>query len=206
MLAEFTVDLGPQSPALELPWAAADAQFVDLRAEPERVAELPEMLVFPSLREFLLAVNARQSPLASAKCDAWSTAELAEEELSFGAPLKFVCYVDLVFVDAVQRASLEQHQAFAQRVCELLARAPELPCALELVLRRCYFHQLQDEAASARTGADAPPAGKSDDGFCLTLYCTGYGEEEDQARQRCAIALQLVQNAIAQVWARKPAS
>jgi len=40
----------------------------------------------------------------------------------------------------------------------------------------------------------------------LTLYCTGYGEEEDLARQRCAIALQLVQNAFAQVWARNAAS
>src|SRR5437899_3487367 len=145
MLAEFIVDLGPDSPALELPWATAEAQFIDLRAEPERVAELPEMLVFPSLREFLLAVNARQSPLASAKCDAWSSTELAEEELSFGAPLKFVCYADLVFVEAAQQSSMEQHQVFAHRVCELLARAPELPCAVELVLRRCYFHRLGNE-------------------------------------------------------------
>src|SRR5438132_1363157 len=103
MLAEFTVDLGPDSPALEMPWVADEPAdgvdqsgspgFVDLRAAPERLAEIPEARAYPPLGEFLLALNAPASPLATAKCDGWTTRDIAEEERGFGAPLKFVTYV-----------------------------------------------------------------------------------------------------------------
>lgn len=195
MLAEFTVEMGGEAPALELPWVSADGtrQFIDLRAEPQRLPEIEEVRAYPPLREFLLALNARSSPLGSVKCDAWSTSELAEEDQIFGAPLKFVAYVDVVFQEPALQTSQARHEQFGQALCELLARAPELPCAAELVLRRCYFH-------------DPVAPGASRDGYCLTLYVTGYGEEEEQARQRGGIALRLVQNAIAQIFARRAAS
>ncbi len=198
MHAELTLDLGPESPALEVPWVAETGNdevdspgFVDLRAHPQRVRELAEVRAYPPLGEFLLAVNAANSPLATAKCDGWTTHEIAEEELAFGATLKFVTYVDLIFVDHAEQASQARHEEFAQGLCRLLQRAPEIPCSAECVLRRCYFHDLSRDAVTSR------------DGFCLTLYCTGFGEEEEQAWQRWAIALRLVQNAIAQLFAAR---
>ena len=60
---------------------------------------------------------------------------------------------------------------------------PEIPAAVELLIRRCFYHG----------------AGEIQEGFYITFYLFGYGDDEPQARQRWAIALKLVENAIRQV-------
>jgi len=63
-----------------------------------------------------------------------------------------------------------------------LKKAPEIPAAAEFLIRRCFYH----------SGPEVH------DGFYITFYLLGYGDDEKQAHQRWAIALKLVENAIRQ--------
>ncbi|MGZ7072882.1 MAG: hypothetical protein ACXVKL_10620 [Candidatus Angelobacter sp.] len=142
MHADFSVELGREDPALELPWSSADpyVRYYDLKNHPELVQQIPEVLAHPELGSFLAQINTAGFPLATAKCDAWSSREVAPEEEIFG-DRKFVSYIDLVFVNEADRCSFEKHEAFAKELCRLLGHAPEIAATVEVVIRRCYYHQ-----------------------------------------------------------------
>jgi hypothetical protein len=141
MHADFSVELGRDDAALELPWSSADpaVRYYDLKNHPELLQEIPEAMAHPELGAFLARINAAGFPLATAKCDAWASREVTPEEEIFG-DRKFVSYIDLVFEDAVARCSFEKHEAFAKALCRLLSQTPEIPAAVEVVIRRCYYH------------------------------------------------------------------
>jgi hypothetical protein len=187
--ADYAVELGQDDPALELPWRSQDgsARYYDLKRNPELVTQIPEAIGAPELSAFLTRINAATFPLATAKCDLWFSTELAEEEEIFGAAGKFVSYVDLVFAGDGPRASLERHESLARTLCELLKRAPEIAASVELVVRRCYFHV--DETDE-----------ESQDGYAITGYVSGFGDEEQEARKRWSIALTLLQHALVQAF------
>jgi len=205
MQADYSLELGREDPALELPWSSADqaTRYYDLKRNPESVLEIPEAQRSPELSAFLSRINAAGFPLQTAKCDLWYSGELSVEEEIFGAAGKFVSYIDLVFSGDPERPTLEppqakppsrrlnltEHEALAKKLCALLKRAPEIAATVELVIRRCYFH--------LEHGAE-----ESDDGFCITAFVTGFGDDEVEARRRWSIALTLVQNALVQVVQR----
>lgn len=141
MQADFSVELGGEAPALEIPWRSNDpnVRYYDLKKHPELVQKIPEAAAYPELGAFLARINATEFPLATAKCDAWSSNEVSPEEEIFG-DRKFVSYVDLVFVDEREQCSLAKHEAFAKELCRLLGQAPEIAAAVELVIRHCYYH------------------------------------------------------------------
>lgn len=164
MQADFSVELSSNDPALEFPWSSADpnVRYYDLKNHPELVHQIPEVKSRPELGPFLSRINAAGFPLATAKCDSWSTTDVAPEEELFG-DRKFVSYVDLVFVDEANRCSLEKHLAFAQDLCRLLGQAPEIAAAVEFVIRRCYYSRemlpCQDESALPSQRNVKPEAG-----------------------------------------------
>jgi len=141
MHADFSVELGRDDAALELPWNSTDpaVRYYDLKNHPELLQQIPEAMAYPELGAFLARINAAGFPLATAKCDAWRSREVAPEEEIFG-DRKFVSYIDLVFEGEAERCSLEKHEAFAKDLCRLLGQAPEIPAAVEVVIRRCYYH------------------------------------------------------------------
>jgi hypothetical protein len=204
MYADFSVELGKDDPALELPWSSGDGatRYYDLKRNPELVLEIPEALSSAELSAFLTRINAEGFPLQTAKCDLWYSKEILPEEEIFSAAGKFVSYIDLVFAEdaakstatskarpagaTARRLNPDDHEALAKNLCTLLKRAPEIAATVELVIRRCYFHQ------EGRLD-------KSDNGFCITIYVSGFGGDEAEARQRWSIALTLVQNALVQV-------
>lgn len=188
MQADYAVELGSGDPALEVPWQSEDVavRYHDLKNHPELVAQIPETKDLPELRALLTRVNSQPFPLATAKCDVWYTRELSVEEEMFKAESKFVSYVDLIFGADAPRSSLEQHEALAKAVCDLLKRAPEMQAATELIIRRCYFHPVGNPD-------------ESDHGFCITVYVSGYGNDEAEARLRWSIALTLLQHALVQL-------
>src|ERR1700704_5455997 len=98
MHADFSVELGHDDPALELPWSSDEpsVQYFDLKASPELGARIPEAVAYPALGAFLARMNAADFPLATAKCDAWHSQDISPEEEIFGADRKFVSYIDLV--------------------------------------------------------------------------------------------------------------
>jgi len=142
MQADFSVELGGDSPVLEIPWHSGDpnVRYYDLKSHPELVLQIPEAQAYPELGSYLSRINAAGFPLATAKCDIWSSSEVAPEEEIFG-DRKFVSYIDLVFVEQGDQCSFEKHEAFAKELCRLLSHAPEIAATVELVVRHCYYHQ-----------------------------------------------------------------
>lgn len=208
MQADFSVELGRDDPALELPWSSDDphVRYYDLKNHPELLQQIPEAVAHPELSSFLSRINFAGFPLATAKCDVWSTVEVAPEEEIFG-DRKFVSYIDLVFVDEGDRCSFEKHEAFAQDLCRLLGHAPEIAATVELVIRRCFYHdkvwsenkvELGDNVESENKPCkDAATA--SHNGFCLTAYVTGFGDSEHDPVRRWKIGLNLLQHAMVQL-------
>ncbi len=147
MHADFSVELGHDDPVLEIPWASDDhsVRYYDLKTSPELILQIPEAAAYVEIKAFLTRINAPGSPFETAKCDVWESREIAPEEEIFGADRKFVSYVDLVFVDESARSSFEKHEEFAKSLCLLLGRAPDIAATIELVIRRCYYHQRQTD-------------------------------------------------------------
>jgi hypothetical protein len=183
--ADFAVELGPDDETLEFPWSdeSSGLRYFNLKRQPELLSEIEEARVFPELAEFLRAMNGAASLLETAKCDAWHTDKMNVEDEIFGAACKFGSYVDLVFVDDSARFSFAEIEGFADCLVTLLKKVPEIPASAEFLIRRCFFR-----------GGE-----QTRDGFYMTFYLFGYGEDEDQCRQRWGIALTLVQSAILQL-------
>ena len=188
MQADFSVELGRDDETLEVPWAGPDGilRYHDLKHDPNAIARIEEATRWPELREFLVAVNSQVSMLESAKCDAWSSTELNPDEESFGVPWKFGSYVDLLISDPNVRFSFEKHETFLKHLTGLLKVVPEIPGSVELCLRRCFYH----EGEAVR------------EGYYLTFYLFGFGEDEAHARKQWGIALKLASAAIAQLSSR----
>ena len=193
MLVDFSVELGRDDPALELPWTSDDPaiRYLDLKIHPELLPEIPEAVAHPELAAFLSRISAPEFPLATAKCDAWATREILPEEEIFGGECKFVSYVDLVFADRAARLAFEKHEELAQQLCKLLKHAPEIAASIEIVIRRCYFHE--NGPASSED---------SESGFYLTMYVNAFGHTHEEARKQWTIALALAQHALVQVAGR----
>ncbi len=184
MDADFSIELGRDDPVLDFPWSDPSGKlaYFDLKRQPELIRNIEEAARFPELASFLKTVNSHTSLVESAKCDAWSTTELTPEEEIFHARHKAASYVDLVFSQTDSRLSFPLHEHFVKRLVELLRRAPEIRSAAELCVRCCYFHGGKDDR----------------DGYYITLYVSGYGDDADQARMNWGIGLKLVGNALVQ--------
>jgi hypothetical protein len=182
--ADFTIELGKEDETLEMPWTANQevSGYCDLKRRPELLSEIEEIERVPELGEFLLSVNSPASPLETAKCDAWSSTEMKTEEEIFNATHKFGSYVDMVFSGEQKPFSFPEHEQLANRLTQLLRKVPEIPAAAEFLIRRCHYHRDNELR----------------DGFYITFYLFGFGQDEAQARERWAIALKLVENAIRQ--------
>lgn len=187
MDADFSIELGREDAVLDFPWSdpAGKVAYVDLKRRPELMAEVEEAATFPELGEFLRAVNSARSMVETAKCDAWTTADLSAEEEIYDASRKFVCYVDMVLSQIDARGSLSAHEGLARDLVQLLQRTPETPSVAEVCVRRCYFW----EGAGVR------------EGFYFTLYVSGYGNDVASARQNWGVGLKLAGNAVLQLSA-----
>jgi hypothetical protein len=194
MRVEWSVDIGPESDCLELPWRSEDGEFryYDLRNHPERLLDILETHENRELAEFLAAINAQRSFFLSAKCDVWSSdsfSELTVEEIEFRKPCKFASYVDVVFVDDKARLNFTRHENLAIELSKLLDLVPNFDAMVEIIIRRCYFHTKENED-------------ESEDGFSVTLFISGYGTDILSARKSWAITLKLIENALRQIGAK----
>lgn len=185
--ADFAVELGEDDETLTFPWATdGGPRYHDIKRQPELLLNIEEARRVRELREFLASVNSAATRFESAKCDTWFSTEMTLEDEIFGASCKFGSYVDLLFSDDQVRFSFPDHEQLANRLKQLLKRVPEIPAAAEFLIRRCYY----DNDGQVRAG------------FYITFYLFGYGDEENEARQRWAIGLKLVENALRQLSAK----
>ncbi len=193
MDADFSVELGAEHETLSLPWVSDDGRvrYYDLKRQPDLLLYVDEAARWQELGEFLTQVNSAASRLQSAKCDAWFSIELGQDEQVYGASGKFGSYVDLVFAAETPRFSFPQHEDWVKRLSKLLGRAPQISSAAEFIIRRCFY--------------GAQPGETPREGFYVTFYLFGYGDDEAEARGRWGIGLKLVGNAILQLSAAQPA-
>ncbi|HUR36188.1 MAG TPA: hypothetical protein VM009_00120 [Terriglobales bacterium] len=198
MQADFSIELGRDDHALEVPWASPDGtqRYLNLKRQPELLLHVLEATDNRELAEFLVALNAPQSSLETAKCDTWLSNEIHPEEEIFGAPWKFGSYVDVLFTDLTHRAVLKLHEELVRGITALLKRAPDFAASADFVVRRCYthLHVNPDNSADPDT---------SEDGYCITLYVSGFGDDEADARKNWVIGLKVVQNALMQAVAQQ---
>lgn len=192
--ADFSVELGADDPTLQMPWSSSDSsiQYYDLRSHPDLLLQITEARENEPLAEFLAAINSPRCMLQTAKCDTWSSRQMDVEDETFGAACKYESYIDMVPVADGPRYSFAEMEDLGRKIARLLQRAPEIPAAAEFVVRRCYYR-----------GELSPDPGR--EGFYLTFYLTGYGEDEPQAQERWSIALQLAANALLQLSASESA-
>lgn len=192
MDATVCVELGPDDACLEFPWHAGELRYYDLKRNPELLLELPEARN-REMAEFLSAMNSPLCMLETAKCDLWLSDRMEQQEQLYAAAWKWGSYVDVIFTEPGARHSFGAHENFARRIARLLRRAPDIPSTAEFIVRRCYY----------RSGAAVTEAVSVErsEGFYLTFYLFGYGDDEDEARRRWGIALKMVENALLQLSA-----
>jgi hypothetical protein len=194
MLAEWTADCTEHAPTLVVPWAdpATGVRFVNLRAEPYEIAEIPEAERWPTLARALRSLNATRSPLLTAKCDAWAfpadeattdrdhlssdilealRLELdADPEASHAA---FGSYIDLLWRDRALFASAHQQQERLDRVVRRAQRLDHPHTKLECVLRPAVL----DGAIVL-------------EGFAVSLYLYALGPDAATALRQWELALE----------------
>ena len=175
MDADWSVELGADDPALEFPWSAPDGsqRFVDLSQNTEAVAPLAEVLQYPEMAEVLIALNGKLSPWLTAKCDVWTDDDLGEAEQIFDARLKVCSYIDLIRRSESERFSFEHHEKWV-KLAALGSRTAvtDDPIACEFIVRRCWYHP------------DSRPNDEPEPGLYITVYVSGYGDDEASARAR----------------------
>src|SRR5262249_5826258 len=152
----------------------------------------------------LLSINSPSGNLETAKCDAWATTEMNVEDEIFAASWKFGSYVDILFFDSPSRFSFAAHESLVERTSALLKKSPEIPASAELLVRLCYFYnspQRQPDNSPQEQHDNSPqrqPEVIPSEGFFMTSYVFGYGDDEGQARKQWSIALRLLGNALLQ--------
>jgi hypothetical protein len=185
MLCEWNAECAADAPTLVVPWSDPDghAHFVDLRANPYDIADIPEAEHHPTLGRALRSLNATRSPLLTAKCDAWELTEtshadtleslrlelmLGEEDI-FG----FASYIDLLWRERSVFASAHQQQDRLDRIMRRAQKLTHAEAALQCVLR------------PALLDLNGPL-----EGFAVTLYVTALGHEKSLAHRRWELALE----------------
>jgi hypothetical protein len=178
MLAEWTAECSADAPTLVVPWSdpAGAARYVDLRADPYDIAEIPEAEQFPALGRALRSLNAQRSPFLTAKCDVWQLSADSEfEELEM---LRFelevdpeeshagiASYIDILWRDRALFASAHQQREMLDRLTRRAERLDHPLTALACVLRPAMF-DFEDSTV---------------EGFAVTLYVRALGHDNASA-------------------------
>jgi hypothetical protein len=192
MHAEWTAECGADAPMLVVPWVDSHAQsgasdgarFINLRAEPYAIAEIPEAERYPDLARALRALNANRSPFLTAKCDAWPLSardsaaelELMRKELLIEADeaaFAFTSYIDLLWRERMIFISAHQQQDRLDRIARRATKLAHTESMLQCVLRPAMID-----------------LGAQMEGFATTLYVTSLGADAETASRRWSSALE----------------
>lgn len=158
MEADWEIEIGGGAPVIEADWPG----FVDLQSHPECMVEIPEAAAFPPLARLLLALNAPESPVWTAKCDLW------EPE-----PEALAVYIDAIPREAAVFGEWKHAEAFCREFVGRLD-ATALPkcgpeCSIDLVIRQAI-------------------AGGAD-GYGITVYLSAKGTVQEETETALAAVM-----------------
>jgi len=177
MEADWEVEIGPEAPAIIIPWEG----FIDLRTCPTADIHLiPEAAGNVQLREALIRLNSREAGVFTSKCDLWWLTQEEIDKDEFGAEpanteCGFACYVDVLFLDAEKFVSFECHETNVRRLTGVLKKLDLVDCRVDLVVR--------------------PATVNSSPGYGLTIYAAGCGATPLLAERSWAQVLQVAAEA-----------
>ncbi len=186
MLAEWTAECSSDAPTVVVPWSDSESglRYIDLRAEPYDIVEVPEAELYPALGRALRSLNALNSPFLTAKCDVWLLTssdntddldmlrlelDLEPEESSFG----IASYIDVLWRDRALFGSAHQQREMLDRLTRRVQRLDHPEAALACVLRPAMFD-----------------FDGTFEGFAITLYVRALGPDAATAVERWAAALE----------------
>jgi hypothetical protein len=178
MDAEWSVAAGDDDPVLVAPWCeeAGVLEYIDLRQDLALVDRIPEARAWPEIRSALLRLNADGSRVWTAKCDAWVLLE-EEKQLDFGAVASgFGAYFDVIARDLNAFVSLAAQMSVARKLKAIAIDLAPVEARAEFVLRPARWHEQE--------------------GYALTVYVYGYGEDEEAARSQWWDALRNIADAV----------
>lgn len=176
MQVDWEVEIGGDAPVIDARWPG----LVNLRQEPDRVAEIEEAWALPALADALVRLNAKHSPVGTSKCDVWSAESVDRLELDAEheeAAYAVACYIDLLPAGDRQWASVESAVAFCKEMCARIERLPLRSCRADLIVRSAVI---------------APEAS----GLGITAYLTACGPTEPHARAQLESALAAFADAV----------
>lgn len=182
MLLDWSAECAADDPVLVVPWSAPDdsaLRFIDLRENPYDLDEVTEAVERPALMHALRALNARRSPVFTAKCDAWplGTEELGHVQLTLDhaadeTPVGFASYIDFLWRERSIFVSVHRQEQMLDRLARL-AESLHHPYALaECVIRPAVID------------FDGPQ-----EGFAISLYVKAIGHNGSAAEENWADAL-----------------
>jgi hypothetical protein len=168
MIADWTVEIGPGCPALELPWPG----WVDLRAGALQASAtvLSEVQAYPELARMLRSAN--QGEFATAKVDVFpvdrseADPEIAEHPLEQTA-CGIGSYLDVVWLGDGAEELFPAFEAVARAVSAALGDVSLPLGTAEIVVRAAHLYHRE----------------VSRDTFGWTLYAVGFGPDDATARQ-----------------------
>ena len=164
MIAEWTVEIGPECPWIELPWEG----WVDLRGEIAAAHGLSEVRAYPELAPLLQAANGEHT--RTAKVDVFPVsreevdpeiAEAGEEQTAFGLG----SYLDVVPARADALGGFKAFEGVAQAAAAGLRETggpPGYVEYVEIVLRQARLYDRET--------------------LGWTLYAVGFGADARAAR------------------------
>jgi hypothetical protein len=181
MQASWGIELAEDSAVLTVPWTddAGRVAYIDLRAQPEAIQQIPEARENPPLAVALSRLNAADSRWATGKCDRWGLDEddlqtaIYELDLESGEGSTWNgigSYIDFYSLELAQFLSLQHHRELLQRLTSAAEGLAGHPTAmLELTLRRCVA--------------------EGQDGYAVTAFVYAVGGDAAQAEVSWAAAL-----------------
>lgn len=194
MVADWSIECSAEDPVLVVPWTIAEAggtptanssDFIDLRANPYDLDQIPEAEQHPALMQALRALNAPRSAVFSAKCDAWAL-DLAElDDLRDRLDLRpdardavaagFASYIDLIWRDRTIFASFHRSEQLLHRLARLATPIDQPSAMLDCVLR------------PTMVDLNGPR-----EGFAISLYIKALSQDAHTAKEIWASALEAV--------------
>jgi hypothetical protein len=169
MEADWEFEVAADAPVIDAAWSG----LVDLRQDPKRAAELPEVRALPELAEILRRLNDSASPVWTAKCDVWDPGVVDADELDAARELAqhaLACYIDLLPAGGQAWSEPEDAAAWCRGVCDRLHARPQRQCRVDLVVRRAVL-------------------AANDESLGITVYVTGCGATAAEAAEASGSAL-----------------
>jgi hypothetical protein len=176
----LAVDLKPMGVPYLRPPSDHSASYVDLRREPHRINELPELREWPALRDALAKINAEGSMFKTLGCACWF-----HKVEPPALPIKCVAYVGFCYADVRGNLRPEPMYELFHCFCERVQPVENSEPVVRFEVRRTAFYNENNQL-----------------GWSLDYFMLGQGIDRNAALVAPTAALSALVNFLGEVSAQ----